>query len=271
MMERQQAADLPSRRGEVVRKPVQSLGRALGILTILGTADRPLPLTEIARTASLSYSTTHRLLTTMQEHRYVRFDKANRRWAVGVQAYRTGLGFLRTRSLVEAANPPMQRLVQDSREMVTLAVAKGSEVAYLHRIRGLACHGDVPEMPSTPFHCSAVGKALMSGMMDAEIDALVERRGLPPFTKATIDSRPELRREINRIRTLGYAVDREERVVGMRCVAALIHDENGRAMGALSLAGAAGRIAEGRVAELGAMVRRSAVAVTRDVGGRLPS
>src|SRR5690349_11569114 len=53
---------------------VQSLVRALNIMTILGEADGPMSLTELARAAELSPSTAHRLLTTLQQERYVRFD-----------------------------------------------------------------------------------------------------------------------------------------------------------------------------------------------------
>ena len=70
---------------------VQSLMRALTLLEIL--ADQPCRLTELARRAKLPPSTTHRLLTTLEQKRFVRFDRDESRWSVGSHCFALGSGY----------------------------------------------------------------------------------------------------------------------------------------------------------------------------------
>lgn len=251
---------------------VQSLTRALSLLTILGRSGAPVSLSVLAEEAELSPSTAHRLLTTLQQERYVRFDQAARGWAVGVQAYVTGANFLKTRSLVDVARPRMRRLMEESCEIVNLAVEENGEAIYLARVGGpRVVDPAVPEGDRTLLHCSAVGKALLSGMPEARVRDILTQRGMRRFTRTTLSSLPALNAELALIRGRGYAVDHEERVPNLCCVAAPIHDENARVIGALSLSGCNRRMADGRVVALGGMAKRTAAAVTMEIGGRLPA
>ncbi|HYD64623.1 IclR family transcriptional regulator [Azospirillum sp.] len=251
---------------------VQSLTRAMSLLTILGRAGGPMHLSDLAQQAALSPSTAHRLLTTLQQERYVRFDQAARGWAVGVQAYITGANFLKTRSLLDVAKPRMRRLMEESCEIVNLAVEEDGEAVYLARVGGpRVVDPAVPEGDRTLLHCSAVGKALLSGMPEARVQDILTQRGMRRFTRTTVSSLPALHAELALIRSRGYALDQEERVPGLCCVAAPIHDENARVIGALSLSGCNRRMADGRAAALGEMARRTAAAVTMEIGGRLPA
>lgn len=259
--------DAKAERGQVV----QSLCRALNILTILGSNDGPMTLTELSEAANLSPSTTHRLLTTLQYERYVRFDQSARGWVVGVQAYMTGANFLKTRNLVDVARPRMRRLMEESSEIVNLAVEENGEALYLARVGGpRAAQVAVPQADRTLLHCSAVGKALLAGMPETKVQTIVTQRGMRQFTRSTLSSLPALYRDLTLVRTRGYALDQEERVSGLRCVAAPIFDENSRVMGALSLSGSSRRIEDARLRALGEMVKRAAAAVTQELGGRVP-
>ncbi|GLR80162.1 IclR family transcriptional regulator (plasmid) [Azospirillum oryzae] len=259
--------DAKADRGQVV----QSLCRALNILTILGSNDGPMTLTELSEAANLSPSTTHRLLTTLQYERYVRFDQSARGWVVGVQAYMTGANFLKTRNLVDVARPRMRRLMEESSEIVNLAVEENGEALYLARVGGpRAAQVAVPQTDRTLLHCSAVGKALLAGMPETKVQTIVTQRGMRQFTRSTLSSLPALYRDLTLVRTRGYALDQEERVSGLRCVAAPIFDENSRVMGALSLSGSSRRIEDARLRALGEMVKRAAAAVTQELGGRVP-
>ena len=101
---------------------VQSLVRALRLLTVVSRADDGLTLTEAAQRAELPVSSAHRLLSTLQQERFVRFDQERTRWFVGVAAFVAGSGFLRSRDLVTVARPYMRLLMEDSGETVSLAV-----------------------------------------------------------------------------------------------------------------------------------------------------
>jgi ATP-dependent exoDNAse (exonuclease V) alpha subunit len=62
---------------------VQSPARALGIINQLASAEEGMTLTHVAECMGLPPSTAHRLLTTLEQERYVHFDHERRLWSVG--------------------------------------------------------------------------------------------------------------------------------------------------------------------------------------------
>ena len=85
---------------------VQSVSRALRILKRLAEEEFGLTLSDLAQSVGLAQSTTHRLLTTLQAERFVRFDAARSVWMVGVQSFIVGNSFIRSRNLVAIARRP---------------------------------------------------------------------------------------------------------------------------------------------------------------------
>ncbi|WP_051341173.1 IclR family transcriptional regulator domain-containing protein [Azospirillum halopraeferens] len=247
---------------------VQSLQRALAILQTLANSHDGLTLTELSQTVGLAPSTTHRLLTTLQQQQFARFDPIGNVWQVGVGAFTVGNAFVRTRDVALMARPVMRQLMEDSGETVNLYVEDGGEAMCLTQIecrqlmRAIARPGGRVKM-----HCSSVGKAILAWLPDRDVTKVLERHGLPAFTEHTIATPRGLRDDLARIRARGYAVDDEEHAVGMRCVAAPIFDEHGRPGAAISVSGPAARIDDGRLALVGSLVVEAARTVTHELGG----
>ena len=251
---------------------MQSLVRALTIVNRLAAADEGVTLTEVAQQVGLSPSTAHRLLTTLEQERYVHFDAERRLWSVGVQAFVTGNAFLKTRSLVVTARPHMRALMEESEETVNLAVEDQFEAIYLAQVecrqmmRAFARPG-----ARVPLHCSSVGKALLSAMPASDLAKILHRQGLPRVTIKTINTTVALREDLARARARGYAIDDEEHAVGLRCIAAVVFNENADPVAAVSLSGPMARIPDERIPLLGDRVRRKADMITAQLGGALPS
>jgi len=251
---------------------VQSLVRALTLVNRLAAADEGITLPEVAQQVGLSPSTAHRLLTTLEQERYVHFDAERRLWSVGVQAFVAGSAFLKTRSLVGTARPHMRALMEESEETVNLAVEDQAEAIYLSQVecrqmmRAFARPGG-----RVPLHCSGVGKALLSAMPDGDLAKILHRQGLSRVTVKTINTTPALRGDLAQARARGYAIDDEEHAVGMRCVAAVVFNEGAEPVAAVSLSGPMARIPDERIPLLGDLVRRRADAITVQLGGVLPN
>jgi IclR family transcriptional regulator, acetate operon repressor len=247
---------------------VQSLARGLALLDSLAESPGGISLTDLCQQVGLSVSTAHRLLTTLEEHGYVRCDPASRFWSVAVQAFIVGSAFVKARNLVEIARPHMRALMEDSGETANLAVLDGVEAVFLAQVecrqmmRALAFPGI-----RVPLHCSAVGKALLAALPDPILAEVLRRKGLPRFTPKTITTLVALRRELDEVQRCGYAIDDQEHSVGLRCVAAVIYDENRQPAGAVSLSGPAIRIPDERIPSLGAVVCRTAEIITGAYGG----
>ena len=86
-------------------------------------------------------------------------------------------------------------------------------------------------------HSTAFGKAILAHLPQSCVDSIVEQRGLDSQTDATVDNREELADRLEVIRERGFAVDKEERLDRLRCVAAPILQNDGTVLGAVSIAG----------------------------------
>jgi IclR family transcriptional regulator, acetate operon repressor len=250
---------------------VQSLVRALGIINRLSEAEDGMTLTRIADSLDLAPSTVHRLLTTLEQERYVRFDLERRLWSVGVQTFVAGCAFLTRRDLVGVARPYMRALMEECRETVNLAVQDDREAIYVHQIE----HGAVPRPLArpgarVPLYCSGVGKALLAAKSDGELERLLPEDGTGRLTAKTIISRSALRDDIALIRERGFAVDDEEHAIGLRCVAALVFNELREPMAAISVSGPATRISPSNIPRLGELLRQKAARITAKLGGAGP-
>lgn len=250
---------------------VQSVTRAMTLLNALSYFSQGLTLSELAKKVGLANSTAHRLLTTLQNERFVRFDQERSCWLIGVQAFRVGSTFVRSRDVVTIARPFMRLLMQNERETVSLAVEDRGEIVYLSQVetqqmmRAICGPGGRASM-----HCSGIGKALLASFSQEQLEKTMSNLSFERQTSRTITNTNELSRELKKIRDQGYAVDDEEVAVGLRCVAAVIYDENGFPLAGLSLSGPTARIPRERVPELGKTVQALANDITQELGGLVP-
>lgn len=270
--ERREDLRVPSKETLRASGQVQSLSRALKLLNALSFHPQGLSLSEVAHEVGLPNSTAHRLLTTLQNERYVRFDSERSVWLIGVQAFRVGTAFIRSRDVVTIARPYMRRLMEQSGETVNLAIADRGEVIYIAQVetqkmmRAIAGPGG-----RAPMHCSGVGKALLACFDPPTVDKLVGSIELRRETPNTLITARELKRELEHIQVRGYAVDNEENAIGLRCVAAVIYDEHGSGLAALSVSGPTARITDQRIPVLGSAVAGIAAEITAELGGRRPT
>jgi len=264
----------PARAAKNIRDaptPVRSLARALRLLE--GLADEgSATLSEIAQRVGLPASTAHRLLRTLEQREFVVVEPHSGLWSVGVGAFTIGNAFLARRDYVATALPQMRALMETAKESVNLGVLMDGNAVFLSQV---LCEqmmlmvirpGD-----RAPAHASGVGKALLAALPKPAVDAILHRHGLARFTANTLTSATRLEKDLAAIRRRGYAFDDEEHAVGLRCVAAAIHDEHGEPLAAISLSGPRARIADPRVPVLGAQVRATAERVTRALGGKAPA
>ncbi|HEX6828196.1 MAG TPA: IclR family transcriptional regulator C-terminal domain-containing protein, partial [Burkholderiales bacterium] len=249
---------------------VQSLTRGLQLLQRLGESGSGMMLTDLAQTVGLPNSTTHRLLSTLEAMGFARQTPDLGLWQVGVEAFRMGNAFLRSRDIVEQARPHLFHLMEEAGETANLALLHDARAVMVYQVQ---CHEMMRMIVhiggAVPLHASGVGKAMLAAMADDEVKAILHRQGLTRYTPHTVDSPARLAEEIAVARERGFALDDEEHAVGLRCAAAAILDEEGRPLGAISISGPAARLSRERLLELGSRVAREAAGITHDLGGKL--
>lgn len=141
---------------------VQSLTRGLKLLEWIAESNGSVALTELAQQAGLPNSTTHRLLTTMQQQGFVRQVGELGHWAIGAHAFMVGSSFLQSRNLLAIVHPILRNLMEESGETVNMAVLDQSDheaiiidqVQCTHLMRMSAPIGG-----KLPMHASGAGKA----------------------------------------------------------------------------------------------------------------
>ena len=122
-------------------------------------------LTELAQQAGLPNSTTHRLLTTMQQQGFVRQVGDLGLWTIGAHAFIVGSSFLQSRNLLAMVHPILRQLMEDSGETVNLAVLDQSDHQAMI-IDQVQCtqlmRMSAPIGGKLPMHASGAGKAFLS-------------------------------------------------------------------------------------------------------------
>jgi IclR family acetate operon transcriptional repressor len=248
---------------------VQSLRRALAIMRVIADAGDGVTLTEIARATSLASSTVHRLLTTLQQDRFIQFKNDGARWTVGVDAFTVGSAFLSVRDIARAARPLLRRLMEQSGETANLAILSDDMAVYMEQVECLQTVRAICKPGGRVLlHCTSLGKSMLAAMRPEEVNRILMAKGMTRFTPKTVDTPARMTIHLSEVRAVGYAVDDEEHSPGLRCLAAAVLNEHGEPIGAISISGPAIRVARERVPQLGSLVRSIASELTFELGGR---
>ncbi|WP_416548918.1 MULTISPECIES: HTH-type transcriptional regulator BhcR [unclassified Phaeobacter] len=249
---------------------LQSLDRALGVLTAIARADR-LTLTDLSLTVGVPTATTHRILMTLQKHNFVTFDEDRQDWLIGIEAFRTGSSFLKRRNLAEIGRPVMQLLMEQTGETANLAVPAAAEVVFIGQVE---THNPIraffPPSTRTAMHASGTGKAILSQLSEEKVTQLLTKAGLQQFTANTHTGPKSLFEDLAQIRARGWSFDSEERYEGMSCIGSAIFDEFGKPCAGVSISGPSIRFDDAHVAQFGAAVSKAAAEITLRSGGVIP-
>ncbi len=231
-------------------------------------ARRPLGVTEISRSLSLNFSTTHHLVSTLCAMRYLEQDPASRKYRLGMKALELGLAAGESFTLLERARPVLSELALRVNETVNLAVRDGAHVVYMDQAASSRTISMFTMLGArAPLYCTGVGKVFLAGMDPADARALLEPGRTQQYTRNTITSWAGMEPELLQIRASGYSIDREEREEGVTCIAAPIRGHTGAILAAISISGPAGRIMP-NAGDLAREVTRAASALSESLGYR---
>lgn len=252
---------------------VQSLIRALTILDTLAENEDGLSLTVLSKAVALPPSSVHRLLTTLQRKRFVRFETGTMLWRIGVQAFVVGSAFARSREVSPLAMPFMRQLMERTGETVNLYVHNGGEAVCIAQVQSRQAVRAISRPGGgVPLQKSAAGKAMLAKMSKSEVDEILSKHSGPDANRTVRSGSSKFHAELGMIRSRGFAFDDEQVAAGLRCIAVSILDEHGMAHAAISIAGPTTRLVDHRIPRLAEMVLATGDAVTREFGGpnRLP-
>lgn len=250
-----------------MKDTVQSIERALAILELLSGREDGLGITELAEGTGLSKSTVHRLLHTLMVTGYIRQRKSNANYLLTMKLYHLGARTVERLDVLKAARPTLEHLRDETREVVHLVLREGNEIVYVDKVESdytIRMHSSIGR--KSPMYCTAVGKAMLAEMPDAEIEALWKTMDIQTYTEHTITEFPAFMEEIRRIRSLGYAMDEEENEKGVRCIGAAVLDYRGIPVAAFSVSGPTVRMTDEKIKAYRGEVLQAREEISREMG-----
>ena len=203
------------------------LEKALHILEYVASCPDGASLTDVCATLDIAKSSAYSLLMTFLHFGYIAKNPHNR-FVIGLRAFEIGSRFVENNDFYLYSRDVLEELVRVTNETAHLAVLEGTDVVYLskfdcsHVVRMVSSVGK-----RVPAHVTALGKALLSGKSDEEIQTLYHNRELERMTDNSISTVEELLRQLTQIRTSGFAYESEESTLGIRCIAVPVRNSTG--------------------------------------------
>jgi len=183
----------------------------------------------------------HNYLSTLQQEEYV--VRQNGEYKVGIRFLELGAYARNRRKIYRIAKPEVKRLAEETGELGNLLIEEHGRGTYLQRSRGEhAVKVEAHVGTRVSLHSTALGKSILAHLPVDRVDEIIDLHGLEATTPNTVTTREELFADLEEIRERGYAFDDEERLNGLRCVAAPILSNDDRVLGAVSVAGPSNRI-----------------------------
>ncbi len=214
---------------------VQSVIRALEIIEFLNEKKEQ-GVTQIGEALDLDKSTVHRLVSTLRYKGYVNQNPVTQKYSNSFKLFEMGTIEIDRLGLIRRANPYLEHLASKTRETVNLAILDGPRAMYVEKIESTeVIKADIGVGRSYPAYATSLGKAMLAYTPREKVIRLFEKEEFTKFTPDTIGSLDELLAELKIIHRRGYAVDDQEFIPGLACVAAPVRMGSGDAVAALSI------------------------------------
>lgn len=245
----------------------QSLQRGLLILQLLDQERTPLGVREIARRLDLSPPIVQRLINTLFEQDFVVQDADSSKYRLSYRVFTLGSFLLKEDELIVSALRELRRLADRHQLNGFLGANSDERLIYLLAVQssGPIAIRTVPGA-SADYHSTAMGKVMLSGLSDTQLRARLDGTSLPPLTPHTITDPDLLMDEIVAAREAGFAVSKEENLLGILAVAAPIRDKSGQIVAAMSAAFAPTMLPQQTLSAVAAMVMEAAAEVSSGLG-----
>jgi IclR family transcriptional regulator, KDG regulon repressor len=246
---------------------IQSVNRAIAILSLF-TYRRPrLGITEISHFLSLPKGTVHGLVRTLLNAGFLQQDSETRKYQLGLKLYEMGITLAGNLEINQKAVGPANKLAKnvslvsriaiwdEDSALITLNIDPHSKSLFVHQIG-----------PRIPAYCSSLGKVILAFLSDEELNAYLSQTKLVPYTPKTVTQKEWLLRELKETRQRGYSIDQEETTLGLVCIGAPIFGKGGHLEASISLSGDPSRFQRKQLKSLAEKLSKTAGEISRSMG-----
>ncbi len=245
--------------------------RLFALLEVIASKDQFFSLQELSEETQLPKPTLHRMLQQLETAGLLQRSVDGRHYGTGVRLRRLAEKLLLNDVSHGARHAVLRHLVEEVGESCNLTALSGSEVIYLDRVETAAPLRFYLQPGSrVPVHCSASGKIFLSEMTPSQRQRLLAHAPLEAFTPKTLTQMDQLEQEIKQIKRQGFALDNEEFLPGLLCVAMLVPNASGRSNLCVAVQAPIMRLTVDKAMQLLTPLHRAAEALSRIETDALP-
>jgi IclR family acetate operon transcriptional repressor len=247
------------------RNYIELVEKTMRVLQTLAASGSPMLLKDLAAQTGIVKSSVFRILFTLKELGYVEQAGRNGDYRLSLMMLPLARGTPRA-TLANVARPHLRRLCLELGESVWLAQRRGEAIVIVdsvlapHRLKLSFDVGD-----PCPIHATAIGKCVAAFLNPEELEPVLQSARMERFTSRTITRVSDLRKELARVREVGYALNDEETVDGVVLIGFPIFDADSRVCGALSVNALADRSDAARREEIIQATRQCGAVISDDL------
>lgn len=210
--------------------------RLFSLLEVIAEKDQPFTLQQLVEETGLPKPTMHRMLQQLESVGVLQRESEGRHYSTGVRLRRLASNILINNTFHGARHIILRQLVEEVGESCNLTAFTGSEVVYLDRVETAApLRFYLHPGSRVPAHCSSSGKLFLAQMTPSQRRRLLTHTPLTRYTSKTETDPTKLEKELETVRRNGYALDDEEFLPGLLCVAVLVPNPAGRSNLAIAI------------------------------------
>jgi DNA-binding IclR family transcriptional regulator len=208
----------------------RSLERALQILCVFKIDKQAFTLSQLSESSGLHKATVLRLCSTLIKYDFLRCHKDSKQYSLGLKLFELGSILFSSFSLRKSASFYLDQLQSHLGKTVFLGILDNDELIYIDK-------KEDPRIPirftsqigtRRPPHFGMLGQILMAFLPDHEVNRLLKKTPLTPFTKKSLVSEKEFKERLLKIRKQGFSLDEEEALDGISGISSPIRDYTGQ-------------------------------------------
>jgi IclR family KDG regulon transcriptional repressor len=248
---------------------IQSLDRAFSVLEEVARHRDGITLSELSRALGLHTSTLYHVTRTLTGLGYLRTGPDDKRYRMGRGIFQLASACLDEAEICASATPYLEKLAEATGEATHYAIWERRKALILVRHAGPNAL-QMNERAGTlrPVYCTAIGKALLSGLSPEAYADYTRDIDFEPYTASTLKDPQELRLQVDKARRDGIAFDDCEFNAEVRCMAATVRDFSGKVVGAIGFSGPVWRMSLTDMAEYTSVTRSIAAELSEQFGFR---
>ncbi|MEE9367980.1 MAG: IclR family transcriptional regulator [Pontiella sp.] len=244
---------------------IPNLGKACDVLKLISNTPGGCLLKDISTELAIPRTTALRITETLLNANFLARTE-NGKFTLGTSLAQLGVKALDQLDIRGFARPVLQALSVDTGESSHLAMLNSDKSMLVevadspHPVRIASRPGTLVEL-----HCSSTGKVFLAFSIP-EPREFCKTLKFTPHTKNTDSSVADVLASIKQTRKVGYAMDEEEYVLGVRCIAAPVTNAYGKTIAAVGITASTSTFTKAKIRTMSVKIKAVASEISASMG-----